>query len=92
MPTDTELKARKTEIIVGKQPEFIIFFSDNPPVEQAKVWHLGQEKAPQDTKGIGFTVTLVTPMHEVKFNDALWDKLDRLSGRTPDPYVEDDDL
>lgn len=31
------------------------------------------------------------PMHEVKFSEALWEKLDRLSARTPDPYSEEDD-
>lgn len=87
----TEIRQKKSDVIVGKLSEFVVFVQDNPPVEQAKVWHLGQEQVVPETKGTGINITLFTPMHEVKFTSALWEKLDKLSAQTPDPVVDEDD-
>jgi hypothetical protein len=54
------------------------------------VWADGLHQKERPACAYRFQKIAIRPMHEVKFSDALWDKLDRLSAQNPESSSDDE--
>ena len=87
----TDLREKKMQEVIGRPGEFRASTQYPRMPEQGHSWNLVQGTGQPDTKAQGFSITVFTPMHGVKFSDSLWAKLDQMSARTPDPVMDEDD-
>jgi hypothetical protein len=88
----TKFKDRETSLeIKGRPGELRTSAHVIIATEHDNKWQFVQGPQQAETVSPGFSITVFTPMHSVKFNETLWAKLDQLSARTPDPVVDEDD-
>ena len=86
----TEIREKPQEL-VGQPGELNASMQITFSSELGHTWHLVQGSIQPQTNAPGFAITVFTPMHEVKFSENLWAKLDQLSAQTPDPVADEDD-